>query len=175
MTIKMILATGRNGELGGDNKLLWHVPEDLKSFKALTEGTVCVTGRATHESIKAMTGCTQGLPNRINVVATRQVSRITTGLNKRRVGKVNLDYSKDTLIDFYKSSGLDISVCGGAEIYKEFLDVTDEIYHTLVDAEYPDADCHFDMSFLEDETTWEKVSTKCLTSEAKVMHYVRRK
>ncbi len=166
MSYKAILATGKLGELGVNNQLLFHVPEDLKHFKKLTENQVVVMGRKTHDSIKAITGLPQGLPNRHNYV----LSRSSVGC---KFNKVMTIYDKDDLDQVALER--DVWVIGGAEVYKLYLDKVDEVYHTLVDAEYPEADTTLDMSFLEDETIWEKVSTKCLTSEAKVMHYVRRK
>ncbi len=159
---KLILATGINGELGKDNQLLFHIPEDLKHFKKLTENQVVVMGRKTYDSLPFK----YGLPNRHNYV----LSRSSVGC---KFNKVMTIYNKDDLDQVALER--DVWVIGGAEVYKLYLDKVDEVYHTLVDAEYPEADTVMDMSFLEDETIWEKVSTKCLTSEAKVMHYVRRK
>ena len=64
--ISIIVAVARNGVIGGGNTLLWHISEDLKRFKALTTGHPVVMGRKTFESLG------RPLPNRTNVVVTRQ-------------------------------------------------------------------------------------------------------
>ncbi|MDO8610752.1 MAG: dihydrofolate reductase, partial [bacterium] len=66
--ISMIAAIGQHRELGKDNKLLWSIPEDMKRFKELTTGHTVIMGRKTYESIG------RALPNRVNVVITRDKS-----------------------------------------------------------------------------------------------------
>lgn len=61
----MVAAIGKNRELGKDNKLLWHISDDLKHFKEVTSGHVVIMGRKTFESIG------RPLPNRVNIVITR--------------------------------------------------------------------------------------------------------
>ncbi|MGL4773200.1 MAG: dihydrofolate reductase, partial [Clostridium sp.] len=63
--ISMIVAVAKNGVIGGDNKLLWHVSEDLKRFKKITSNHTIVMGRKTFESLPGI------LPNRHHVVITR--------------------------------------------------------------------------------------------------------
>ena len=64
--IAIIVAVAENGVIGGDNRLLWHISEDLKHFKAVTTGHPVVMGRKTYESLG------RPLPGRRNVVVTRQ-------------------------------------------------------------------------------------------------------
>ena len=61
----IIVAIGKNNEIGKKNKLIWHIPEDLKNFKKITTGKTVVMGRKTHESIG------KALPNRKNIILTR--------------------------------------------------------------------------------------------------------
>ena len=68
MKIAMIVATAANGVIGGDNKMLWHVPEDFAHFKKTTMGHPIIMGRKTWESIG------RPLPGRKNVVVTRQTN-----------------------------------------------------------------------------------------------------
>ena len=49
--LSIIVALGKNNEIGCDNKLMWHIPEDLKNFKEITTGKKIVMGRKTFESI----------------------------------------------------------------------------------------------------------------------------
>ena len=62
----IIVAVARNGVIGDKNRLLWHIAEDLRHFKTLTTGHPVVMGRKTYESLG------RPLPNRTNVVVTRQ-------------------------------------------------------------------------------------------------------
>jgi dihydrofolate reductase len=68
--ISIIAAIGANRELGKDNKLLWHIPEDLKRFKKLTEGHAVIMGRKTFESLG------KPLLKRINIVVTRDIKKL---------------------------------------------------------------------------------------------------
>ena len=66
MKLTLICAIAKNGVIGDDNQLIWHLPKDLKSFKKLTTGHAILMGRKTHESIG------RPLPKRANVIITRQ-------------------------------------------------------------------------------------------------------
>ena len=65
-SVELIVAVARNGVIGGQNKMLWHVPEDFRHFKTVTMGLPVVMGRKTFESIG------RPLPGRRNVVLTRR-------------------------------------------------------------------------------------------------------
>ena len=67
--VSIVVAIGKNGAIGKDGKLPWHIPEDLKRFKALTMGHPVVMGRKTFDSIVAVLG--KPLPGRTNIVITR--------------------------------------------------------------------------------------------------------
>ena len=120
--ISIIAAIGKNYELGLNNKLLWHIPNDLKYFKELTTGKTVVMGRKTYESIG------KPLPNRENIVLTRQNIEIDN------VNVVN-DYKK--ILDLE-----DVFIIGGEQIYKLFLPYADNIYLTEI-AENKEADSYF--------------------------------
>ena len=66
--ISIIVAVARNGVIGDRNRLIWHISEDLRRFKAITTGHPVIMGRKTFESLG------RPLPNRINVVVTRQTA-----------------------------------------------------------------------------------------------------
>ena len=61
----LIVAIGKNNEIGKNNQLLWHIPEDLKNFKKITTGKTVIMGRNTYKSIG------RALPNRTNIVLSR--------------------------------------------------------------------------------------------------------
>jgi dihydrofolate reductase len=122
--ISLIVAVARNGVIGKDGKLPWHLPEDLKRFKALTMGHHIIMGRRTWESIG------RPLPGRTSVVVSRQ-----------------RDYSAPgaTLVHSFAEAvaacaGDDEAfVIGGEEIYRTALPAADRIYLTQLDAEYAGA------------------------------------
>jgi dihydrofolate reductase len=66
MILSHIVAMDRNGAIGKDNKLPWHLPEDLKFFKETTQGKIMIMGRKTFDSIGRI------LPGRFHIVITRQ-------------------------------------------------------------------------------------------------------
>jgi dihydrofolate reductase len=134
--IAAVVAIGRNRELGKNNKLLWHIPEDLKRFGRLTRGHPIIMGRKTFESIVSYVG--GPLPGRTNIVVTRNPLR--PGLDGVTVAR-----SLEEAIEIAKKQpGADeIHIGGGAELYKQALPMIDKLYLTLIDAEAPDADAFF--------------------------------
>jgi len=127
--ISIIAAIGKNRELGKNNKLLWHIPEDFKKFKQLTSGHIVIMGRKTFESIG------KPLPNRINIIVTRNRSWTPLGCT--------VCYSLEEAINLAKKKINEIFIIGGAEIYKQGIQYADKLYLTLVNQEYPDADAFF--------------------------------
>lgn len=121
MIISIVVAVSENGVIGKDNKLIWHLPVDLKFFKDKTSGHHIIMGRKTHESVG------RPLPNRVNIVISRSADYIAEGCIvvhsiKEAIGAV-VDDSE-------------VFICGGAEIYKEALDVADRMYLTRVHHEF---------------------------------------
>jgi len=127
--ISIIAATGKNRELGADNRLLWKLSADMKRFKELTTGHTVIMGRRTFESLPK-----GALPNRTNVVISKNpdayfdncetVNSLTEALNNH----IHED---------------EIFVIGGASVYKQALSVADKIYLTNVHHEFPQADVFF--------------------------------
>ena len=113
--ISIIVAVARNGVIGGGNTLLWHISEDLKRFKALTTGHPVVMGRKTFESLG------RPLPNRTNVVVTRQHIEIPGSL-------------EEALALFPAQE--EVFVTGGGQIYAQALPLADRIYLTTVMRDY---------------------------------------
>ena len=139
--LKMILATGLNGELGQNNQLLMHIPEDLKHFKKVTDGKVVVMGRKTAESLPNG----KPLPNRVNIVMTRQpYENGCEGFLRCN------DYKKVLKI----AETEDVFIIGGAEIYKLFEDYVEEVYWTTLFHEFETADTFYDVK-VEDLPEWE--------------------
>src|SRR3989344_3140171 len=134
-TIAAVVAIGRNRELGKDNKLLWHIPDDLKRFKELTLGHPIIMGRKTFESVVGYVG--GPLPDRTNIIITRDSNYSYEG--------AIVTHSLEEAIELAKSRpGADeIHIGGGAELYKQALPLIDKLYLTLIDAEAPEADAFF--------------------------------
>lgn len=120
--IKMIAAVSDNGVIGGDNKLLWHIPEDLRWFRAYTLNTNVVMGRKTMESLIAQIG--GPLPNRKNYVLSR--SPVAADGFER--------ISFDEVLG--RSDIEEFMIIGGGEIYREFLPHASTLYITHVHKDF---------------------------------------
>ncbi len=114
--VTIVVARAENGVIGKDGGLPWHLPDDLKRFKALTMGTSMVMGRKTFESLGRL------LPGRQHIVLTRDSSWSAEGA--------------EVAHDVESALGLadkpEISVIGGADIIRLFLPVADRIELTEV-------------------------------------------
>ncbi len=121
MNFAAVVAHDKNRLIGGDNKLLWHLPEDLKHFKNLTLNSTVIMGRKTFESIG------KPLPKRLNVVLTKDDNfRPNNCMVYDRVQDVVRDFAEETRV----------FIIGGGEIYKQFFPYITRIYVSLVDGEY---------------------------------------
>ena len=127
--ISLIAALGaRTRAIGKDGKLLWHIPEDLRRFKALTEGHPVVMGRKTWESLP---GKFRPLPARTNIVVTRQADYMAPGATV-------VDSLESALAAAASAPGADeIFVIGGGELYAAALPLASRLYLTLVDSDVP--------------------------------------
>lgn len=134
MNLKMIVAVGQNNEIGADGQLLWHLPDDMLWFKQHTTGADVIMGRKTYESFPPKF---RPLPNRTNIVVTRNA-----GFEAPE--SVKVFNSLEDAFDFAsKCTETEKFIIGGAEIYKQALPQTKEIYLTKVHASFPTADTFF--------------------------------
>ena len=114
--ITLVVARAQNGVIGRDGKLPWHLPADLRRFKALTMHSVMVMGRKTFESLPGL------LPGRRHVVLTRDPAWRTEGAEVARDVEQAL-----------RLAGCErISVIGGADIFELFIPIADRIELTEV-------------------------------------------
>lgn len=139
--ISLIVATGLNGEIGKDNKLLWNIPEEMNHFVKYTKGKSVVMGRKTYESIG------KPLPNRTNYILTTQDIEIP--------GCIVIHS-----IDDIKNIEGDVVIIGGAEIYKACVDIVHEMVISRIPHFYPFADSHFLPSYDNFEVTAVEDHTK---------------
>lgn len=127
--IIMVAAVARDAAIGRDNALLWHLPEDLARFKALTLGKPVVMGRKTWESLPARF---RPLPGRRNLVISRSTGTLTGA---------EVFASLDAALGACTEP--EVCVIGGSEIYALALPRAHQLALTEVDASFPDADRHF--------------------------------
>lgn len=140
MDISIIVAVAKNNAIGKDNKLLWHLSEDLKRFKQLTTGHYIIMGKNTYYSLPR-----RPLPNRTHVVLT--------DVSEEQVDECVMAYSIEEAIEKMDPNNENF-VIGGASIYKQFLKHANKLYITWVDEEF-EADTFFPEL---DEKEWNVVS-----------------
>jgi dihydrofolate reductase len=116
--ITLVVARAENGVIGHDGKLPWHIPDDLKHFKAVTMGTPMVMGRKTFESLPKL------LPGRRHIVLSRDPSWQAEGA----------EVARDAISAIEMGGEPRISVIGGAEIFAMFLPLAGRIELTEVHA-----------------------------------------
>lgn len=110
--------------IGKDNELLWHIPDDLKRFKALTTGHPVIMGRKTFESILAILG--KPLPNRTNIIVTRDKNYTHP--------TATVAHSLEEALKIAKNERpREIHIGGGAELYRQALPLVQKLYVTWVD------------------------------------------
>lgn len=130
MKLALIAAVAENGVIGKDNQLLWHLPADLQHFKRLTTGHTVVMGRKTYESIG------KPLPNRTNVVITRQADYKAEGCIV--VHSLDEALAQSAIRNPHSA----IFLIGGAELYAQALPQANTLYLTEVKAK-PEGDAFF--------------------------------
>lgn len=128
MKLTEIAAIGKNRELGKDNQLIWHFPQDLKFFKEQTKGHTIVMGRKTFESLPGM------LPKRHHIVISKSGAKFPE--------EVEVFSSIDAFVDAYQTKQEEIFVIGGATIYKQMLSLCHRLILTEINQSY-DADVFF--------------------------------
>jgi dihydrofolate reductase len=117
MSINIIVAMDKNGLIGKDGKLPWHLPSDLQFFRTATLGRIVVMGSKTAASIG------RPLPNRTSIILSR-----SSGI------------SIQDIVDLSKRQ--DVFIIGGSQIYEAFLPYTDKLIITHIDAAF-DGDAWF--------------------------------
>lgn len=143
MKIITIVAVDKNWAIGKNNQLLYNVPSDMKFFRETTINQIVVYGLNTLKSFPNG----NPLPNRINIV-----------LSFDDIKKENLKVAKSIeelmeILKEYKNENKDVFICGGASIYKQMIDISDEAYITKINATTNDADVFFPN--LDEKENWE--------------------
>lgn len=130
--VVIVAALARNGIIGGDNRLLWRLPSDMKRFRALTMGTPLVMGRKTFQSIG------KPLPGRETVVVTRDRAFAAPGVHVAHDLRAALALAEELAEGMGASH---ISVAGGGEIYAQAMPFADRMALTLVDLDVAGDTC----------------------------------
>lgn len=118
--LSIIVAVAQNDVIGGDNKLLWHISNDLKRFKEITSGHTMIMGRKTFESLPGV------LPNRHHIILTRDKNYTIDNPN------VEVIHSIEEIIHKFKFASEEAFIIGGGEIYKQLIHSVDRIYLTKI-------------------------------------------
>ena len=118
--LSTIVAIANNNVIGKDNKLIWHLPEDLKRFKQITTGKNIIMGRKTFESLGRV------LPNRKHIILCNDMEMDIDNENVEILD----DISK---LDKYINSNEENFVIGGATIYKLLMPYVNKLYITKIE------------------------------------------
>lgn len=137
--ISLIAAIARNRVIGLNNTLPWHLPEDLKRFRALTTGHHIIMGRKTYESLNRL------LPDRTTVIVTRNPDYHVPG------ALVAASLSRAIALC---DGDAEVFLIGGTELYREALQFADRLYITAIDAEF-EGDAFFPEF---DQATWQEIA-----------------
>lgn len=127
--LSIIVAISENNVIGKDNKLLWHIPEDMKRFKRLTTGHTIIMGRKTFESIGKV------LPDRKHIILTRDLGYVVNNENVQIVNDIN------KLNDFIDDKE-EYFIIGGAIIYSQLINKVSKIYMTKINKVF-EGDAYF--------------------------------
>lgn len=122
MIISHVVATAENGVIGRDGGLPWHIPSDLKRFKAVTMGKMILMGRKTYASVG------RPLPGRLNIVVTR-----AQGIEREMFAPgVIVCASLDEALQRARSEAHqwhnELCIIGGGEIYAQTMNKVDKVY-----------------------------------------------
>ncbi len=149
--LSLIVAHDKNRGIGIENRLPWHLPEDLSHFKTTTSGHTLIMGRKTFESIGRV------LPNRRHIIVTRNTEWQFPGVEVAH----SLNQAQEM------AACEQAFIIGGAEIYQQALDVVDTIIATEIDGEF-NCDAFFPVL---DLSIWRENTRISHTSASKPLSY----
>ena len=158
--ISLIAAVDKNNAIGKDNKLLFHIKEDLLFFKETTINHTIIMGRKTFEALPGV------LPLRKHIILTRDKSY------KVNDPQVKIKSSLKSILEDLKDKDEEVFIIGGGEIFKQVMEsgLVDKIYLTKINKYVEGADTFFPQI---PNDKFKVMSTKSLTEDAKVFVYER--
>ncbi len=148
----IIVAKSKNNMIGKDNKLLWHLPEDLKRFKELTNYHKIFMGRKTFESLPGV------LVNRKHLILTKNEFYPII------CDQVELVHSLEEFIEDNKDTEEEIFVIGGGTIYSELMSYCKKLYVTEVlkefdgDTSFPSIGKEWKLTYKSEEKNYKNLS-----------------
>jgi dihydrofolate reductase len=148
MRISIIVALDEGHVIGNEGGMPWHLPADLKVFKAVTMGKPIIMGRSTYESIG------RPLPGRTNIVITRNTDFKAEGCHVAHSIEGALAIAKEV-------SAEEVMIIGGGALYEQTMDITDRLYLTRIAAHLV-GDTHFPVINLDE---WQEVSRQQHTAD----------
>ena len=158
--ISLIAAVDKNNAIGKDNKLLFHIKEDLLFFKETTINHTIIMGRKTFEALPGV------LPLRKHIILTRDKNY------KVNDPHVKIKSSLKSILEDLKDKDEEVFIIGGGEIFKQVMEsgIVDKIYLTKINKYVEDADTFFPQ--IPDDK-FKVIDTKSLTEDAQVFVYER--
>ncbi|MBX9868974.1 MAG: dihydrofolate reductase [Burkholderiaceae bacterium] len=150
-SLSIIVAFDKNNGIGIQNRMPWHLPEDLAHFKKTTSGHTIIMGRKTFESIG------KALPNRRNVVLTNNADWMQNGVEK--ISTIN------HIMPFAQNDA--VFIIGGAQIYQQVMGIADTLIVTEIDAEFA-CDAFFPQI---DRSIWQETNRERHYSDKNQWHY----
>lgn len=147
MELELIAAVSKNRVIGKDNKLLWHIPKDLKNFRNLTMNNTVIMGRLTYESLPK-----DKLPKRYKIVITKDPA----SYNKIQCSNTVFVNSKKMALEAASHLNKKTFIIGGSKIYKMFIEDCNKAYITYIDRDF-EGDTYFPEFSL---CPWKKTESK---------------
>lgn len=144
MIVSLIAAVAKNGVIGKNNDLPWHLPDDMKFFMSKTKGHYVILGRKNYESLPTKY---KPLPERTNIVVTRQE-------NFQAPGCMVVNSIEKALLITLENQEKEAMIIGGSDIYKLSLPYAHRLYITEINADI-DGDVFFPVFDKED---WKEIS-----------------
>lgn len=158
LPLAMIAALAENRVIGLDNKMPWHLPADLKHFKAMTLGKPIIMGRKTWDSLG------RPLPGRLNLVVSRQPDLQLEGAETF----TSLDLALARAEQWAREQGVDERMLiGGAQLYAQALSQAQRLYLTRIEAS-PEGDAFFPAF---DEAEWQRTDCQAHPAEGDAPAY----
>jgi dihydrofolate reductase len=124
MNCELIVCCTKDGIIGNNNTIPWHIPEDLKYFRNTTINNIVIMGRKTYKSLP-----NGYLNNRMNIVIT---SKYLDYKNNTNIIFTNMDNIISIIEKLQKDQNRKIFIIGGSEIYRLFFDYCDTIHLTVI-------------------------------------------
>lgn len=158
LPLALIAAQARNRVIGLDNRMPWHLPADLKHFKARTLGKPIIMGRKTWDSLG------RPLPGRLNIVISRQPGLQLEGAEVFG----SLEAALQRADQWAREQGVDeLMLIGGAQLYEQALPLAERLYLTRIELD-PPGDAFFPVF---DEAVWRRVEQEAFPADGDTPAY----